>query len=126
MRLAFLRFLAVGCAGFVGATLRWLVSVFFNQFGLTFPLGTFVINLTGSLFLGWFFYYSQRHQISDMTRLALGTGFVGAYTTFSTFMFETDALARKGAMLEAAANLGASVILGLIAVRIGVYLGQRT
>ena len=92
----------------------------------TYPLGTLVINISGSLFLGWFMtVISDRVEFSDTWRLAIGVGFVGAYTTFSTFMFESDKLLQDGAWLRASSYLAASFFLGLLAVRCGVILGKH-
>lgn len=120
----FARCLAIGAAGSVGAILRYLVAISVGRFDLRFPLGTLIINITGSIFLGWFSSYILRHNVSDVTRLAIGVGFVGAYTTFSTFMFETNKLADDGAMFQAMANILISLALGLIGVRLGIYLGK--
>ena len=118
--------LAVGGAGFAGALTRYFVATFSARlFGTGFPYGTLVINVSGSLVLGWFYAsIGQRLIVSDAMRLAVATGFLGAFTTFSTFMYESDALLRDGAAVKATANLLGSVILGLIAVRIGILLAR--
>jgi fluoride exporter len=124
MKSLLLRYLAVGVAGFIGAIARVLVSVLFGRLHIRFPLGTMVINVSGSFFLGWFVTYAASRSISDTTRLAIGAGFVGAYTTFSTFMNETSQLAQQGASLEAMVNLVGSLVLGLLAVRLGMSLAR--
>ncbi|HEY1923222.1 MAG TPA: fluoride efflux transporter CrcB [Tepidisphaeraceae bacterium] len=116
----------IGLAGFVGAVSRWLVARFFGQFNIHFPLGTLVINISGSLFLGWFLTHAGRHQFSDATRVAIGVGFVGAYTTFSTYMFESNALLDDGAIIKSFLNLFGSLVLGIMAVRLGIWLGRLT
>jgi CrcB protein len=126
MKPLLLRYLLVGCAGFVGAISRVLVAVLIGRLNIRFPLGTMVINVTGSLFLGWFLTYAGMRNVSDTTRLAIGAGFVGAYTTFSTFMYETSRLSEEGAGLEAMLNLAGSLILGLVAVRVGMYIARWT
>ena len=126
MNKALLQYLAVGVAGFIGAIARVAVGSAVGRLKITFPLGTLVINVSGSLFLGWFYaYVTDRHPVSATTRLAIGAGFVGAYTTFSTFMYESDQLARDGAWLEAASNIVGSLILGLLAVRLGMIVARR-
>jgi CrcB protein len=117
--------LAIGGAGFFGALARFFVgSVCGKLFSATtFPVGTLVINLTGSLFLGWFLTGAgTRFSVSDTTRLAIAVGFVGAYTTFSTYMYESSKLLSDGETIKAMANLIGSVVLGLICVRLGMQL----
>ncbi len=120
------RYLVVGLAGSAGAMLRLLVATLCGRwFGTGFPIGTLVINLSGSLFLGWFLtIISQRHVVSDNIRLAVAVGFVGAYTTFSTFAYESNALIEDGALAKALTNLLGSLILGLVAVRLGIWLAS--
>jgi len=119
-----LRYLAIAGAGSVGAVLRYVVAAQVGRFGFRFPLATFVINITGSMFLGWFLTYIGRHHVSDTTRLAIAVGFVGAYTTFSTFMFESNQLADEGAGFLAIMNLLGSLIVGILAVRVGMMIGR--
>jgi CrcB protein len=118
--------LAVGCAGFFGAIARLLIGMAVGARLAGFPLGTLVINLSGSFFLGWFYgFTASRIGFSDTWRLAVGTGLLGAYTTFSTFMYESDALMRQGAWLKASGNIVGSVVLGLLALRLGAYMASR-
>jgi CrcB protein len=126
MKIVLWRYLAVGCAGFLGAIARVAVATLFGRMNVRFPIGTLVINVTGSLFLGWFLTYVGMRNISDTTRLAIGAGFVGAYTTFSTFMYESTRLADEGAGIQATVNLIGSLILGLLAVRCGMMLARWT
>jgi len=69
---------------------------------------------------------SAKHQISDTTRLAIGVGFVGAYTTFSTWMYESAKLAEDGAGLLSMLNLLGSLVLGVLAVYAGIKIAQWT
>jgi CrcB protein len=119
--------LAVGLAGFVGAVARFLLGLSCARlFGPGFPIGTMIINLTGSFFLGWFATYSTtRAPISDTLRLAIGVGFVGAYTTFSTLTFDTHVLWQRGDIAKAAVNLVGSLALGMVAVHLGIALARR-
>ena len=118
---------AVGLAGSLGSVLRFAVATVSGRlFGTDFPVGTFIINITGSLLLGWFLAVIQsRIVVSDTFRLAVATGFVGAYTTFSTYMFESNKLIDEGSGLQATANLLGSMICGLAAVRLGMWLASR-
>jgi CrcB protein len=123
MRIWLVRCLAVGVAGFVGAILRYCVALLAGRLQFRFPIGTFIINITGSFFLGWFLAWASARRVSDVTVLAIATGFVGAYTTFSTYMYESNKLMDSGALYEAFGNIFGSLLLGLLAVRLGVYLG---
>ncbi|MFO0927913.1 MAG: fluoride efflux transporter CrcB [Gemmataceae bacterium] len=120
---------ALGSA--VGGLTRWGVGLLAARYlGTRFPYGTLLINVTGCLFLGWFAtFLSQRLvvpptwwlQAEDLW-LMIGVGFTGAYTTFSTFGYESDTLLRRGDPLLATIYVLASVLVGLIAVRCGVLL----
>jgi CrcB protein len=118
------RCLAIGMAGFAGSLARYLVGLLFGRLNMRFPLGTLFINISGSFFLGWFLTHIATRNVSDTTRLAIGVGFVGAYTTFSTFMYDSNRLDADGARLEAIANLAGSLILGVLAVKAGIMLAK--
>jgi CrcB protein len=116
---------AIALAGALGALARWDVGAWFGQRFPTFPWGTIVINVSGSLVLGVLFALLVERGIGSPTmRLALMTGLLGAYTTFSTFSLETFRLLEDGAVRPALANVGLSVVLGLVAVWIGVVAGR--
>jgi CrcB protein len=124
MKKMLLEFFAVGLASAMGGMLRFAVARMVSW--PAFPVGTLVINLSGSLFLGWFLTVAgDRLMVSDLMRVAIGVGFVGAYTTFSTYMFESDRMLQQGLGLRAMVYLVGSVVLGLVAVRAGVMLGRR-
>lgn len=116
----------VGLGGFLGANARyWLGGWIAQRYGTLFPWGTFVINVSGSFILGLFaVLIAERLIVPPYLRLLVAIGFVGAYTTFSTFEYETLALAERGSLLYALANVIASVIAGFLAVWIGVKLGR--
>jgi len=120
-----MQYLAVAGAGALGAVLRLFVATVSGRlFGTGFPAGTFIINITGSLFLGWFLAFVGNRAVPDTLRLAIAVGFVGAYTTFSTFMYESNALIEDGLHIKATMNLAGSLIVGLLAVRLGIWLGR--
>lgn len=132
MRLLFqIVLVAVGSAG--GGLLRWGVGVGTARlFGGALPYGTFVINVSGSLFLGWFLtMLADRMLLSehpwlrpDDLRLMVAVGFTGAFTTFSTFEWEANGLFRDGETSAGAMYLLLSVVLGLLALRWGVTLAR--
>ena len=96
-----------------------------DRTGGGFPWGTLVINVSGSFLLGLLFALSaERALLPAEIRGPLMIGFLGAYTTFSTFMLESWRLAETGAWGPALANLGGSLVLGLVAVVAGLTLGR--
>ncbi|HLB39299.1 MAG TPA: fluoride efflux transporter CrcB [Actinomycetota bacterium] len=117
--------LAIAVAGAIGALARWGVGTWFGQRFPTFPWGTLVVNVSGSFLLGLLFaVLIERAGGSPTMRIALTTGLMGAYTTFSTFSLETFRLLEDGATGSAVANIGLSLVLGLGAVWIGIGLGR--
>jgi CrcB protein len=120
-------YLLVGVGGFIGANARFVVARIVGvMFETRFPLGTFVINVSGSFLLGILGTIVALKVMpnSESMRLALGVGFLGAYTTFSTFEFETHALFDDGSWLTATTNMFASLFIGLLAVRAGIVLAK--
>ena len=118
-------YLLVGLGGFAGANARFLLARAAGAAVDTpFPLGTFVINIAGSFLLGVLgtIVARQLSPESEALRLALGVGFLGAFTTFSTFEFETHGLLEVGSWLLAGANMVGSVVVRLIALRVAVVL----
>ena len=116
----------IGIGGFAGAIARYLVDgAVVERTGGGFPWGTLVINLSGSFLLGLLFALTtERALLPAEIRGPLMIGFLGAYTTFSTFMLESWRLVETGAWAAALANLGGSVALGLVAVVAGKTLGR--
>ena len=122
-----MHYLLVGVGGFAGAIARFLVARGVGALVDTrFPLGTFLINVSGSFALGILgaLVAQKVSPGSDALRLALGVGFLGAFTTFSTFELETHVLLDGGSWLLAAAYIAGSVFVGLIAIRAGIFLGR--
>ena len=112
--------LGVGVAGGVGAIARFLLDGTVSAaIGRGFPLGTLIVNLSGAFILGAF----VGAALSTGTFKLLGTGLIGAYTTFSTWTFETHRLAEEGQSAPAWLNLAVSLALGLLAAWLGRKLG---
>lgn len=116
----------VGVGGFFGAIARYLVDgAVSQQTGGSFPWGTLVINVSGSLVLGVLFALTvERGVLPAESRAPLMIGFLGAYTTFSTLMLESWRLIEDGAVLTGAANLVGSSVIGIVAVLAGLTLGR--
>ena len=118
--------LFVGIGGFFGAIARYVLDRRITQLtGGTLPWGTFAINISGSFVIGVLFaLIIERTALNSSLRAPLMIGFVGAYTTFSTLALESWRMIEDGAWLTAALNLGGSVLIGMIAVVVGVTLGR--
>lgn len=113
-------------AGGIGALTRiGLAGLIQRWSGSSFPLGTFVINIIGCLLFGWIWSLAEeRLLISGETRFILLTGFIGAFTTFSTFAFESSGLLRDSEWLLAAGNILGQTVLGMFAILAGMALGR--
>jgi CrcB protein len=110
-------------AAAVGAPARYLVDGWVqDRAGGAFPWGTFVVNMTGCLLLGALTGLGLHHGLGDTTRTIVGTGGLGAYTTFSTLSFETVRLAEEGAVDRAFLNAAGSLLVGLAAAAAGLGL----
>jgi fluoride exporter len=110
-------------AAAVGAPARYLLDGWVqDRTAGAFPWGTFVVNTTGCLALGLLTGLGLYHGLGPTTRAVVGTGGLGAYTTFSTFTFETVRLAEEGAVEEALLNVGGSLVVGLVAAAAGLAL----
>ena len=120
------KFLLISAGAILGANARfWLGDWAAQKWGSSFPFGTLLINVTGSLLLGLFMTLAtERFLIDPRWRFLFAVGFLGAYTTFSTFTYESFNLLFKGQWLPGLINLFGSTILGVIAVGLGVYLGK--
>lgn len=114
--------LLVGCGGFVGAVLRYGAARLLV--GTAFPWATLLVNVVGSLALGFVLALSEREVLSPEQRALIGTGALGALTTFSTFSAETIGLVHAGAWGSAALNVALNVALALAAAAAGFALGR--
>jgi CrcB protein len=120
-------YLLVGLGGFVGANARYVLARFVGAAVNTrFPLATFIINIGGSFLLGTLGALVVQKALpnAEAMRLALGVGFLGAFTTFSTFEFEAHALFDDGLGLIATTYMIASLLVGLLAVRAGIVVAK--
>lgn len=116
----------IGVAGALGALARYELGAFVQKIGgAAFPWSTLVINVLGCLLFGIIWALAEgRGLISPDLRTILLTGFMGAFTTFSTFAFETEAFFRDGQVLLAFANIGLQLVIGLAAMTLGQALGR--
>jgi CrcB protein len=121
-----IKYLMVGVGGFLGSVLRfWLGSFIGGRLGARFPYGTFVINVTGSFLIGMIVtVLAAKAHWSPNWRYLILIGFIGGYTTFSTFEFETLRLAQDGQMLMAILNVTLSVVVGFVGVWAGAVAGR--
>jgi CrcB protein len=117
--------LLVGAGGFLGAIARYLVTTVVGTSASGVPWATFLINVSGSLLLGMLGTVATRGLFGgpEPIRLALGVGFLGAFTTFSTFSVETNQLLQADDWPMAALYAAGSVVAGLVAVRAGAAIG---
>jgi CrcB protein len=121
-----MKYLWIGLGGCTGAIARyWLGALISDRLGTRFPYGTFAINMSGCFLIGLMItVLDERTSLPIGLRFLLPIGFVGAYTTFSTFEFETFRSATQGQMGIALLNVGLSVVVGYIAVYLGVISGR--
>jgi fluoride exporter len=121
------KYLAVAVGSALGGMLRYyLGGSVLSRIAGSFPLATFVINVTGSFIIGFFLtLVAERISLSLHLRLAVSVGFVGAYTTFSTFEYETARLIEERHFMLALLNVVLSVIVGFVAVWGGIIAARR-
>lgn len=115
--------LFVFIGGGFGSVLRYLISKTFNNLESGFPLGTFIVNVLGSLVIGLVLGLSAKNQmISQNQSLLLATGFCGGFTTFSTFAYENQTFLKSGDYVSFLTYAIASFSLGIIAVVLGLFI----
>ncbi len=121
-----INYLIIGIGGFLGAIARYAIGVWIGQkWGRSFPFGTFVINVSGSFFIGLLMtFFTERFIVNPQWRLLLVVGFLGAYTTFSTFEYETGRLVKDGEWIIASMNVILSVFAGFAALKIGEVIAK--
>jgi CrcB protein len=122
-----IRYVLVAIGGGTGALMRYLVaSAIVKRFGGGFPIGTFIINVTGSFLIGFLMtILTERLHVDPNWRLLLVVGFLGGYTTFSSFEWETYTAVRAGGLWTGMLNVVSSVMLGYVAVWLGSTLASR-
>jgi CrcB protein len=120
-------YLLIGIGGFLGCNARYLVGGWIiERYGTSFPYGTMVINVSGSFIIGFFLaLITERFIVHPNWRLFVVIGFLGGYTTFSSFSFETFALIQERSFFLALANAVGSVVLGQVAVVVGIILARQ-
>ncbi|WP_454192258.1 fluoride efflux transporter CrcB [Paenibacillus sp. Marseille-Q7038] len=116
----------VGAGGFLGTVFRYGVQLWLEPASANFPLAVLLINLAGCFFLGWFFTITPaKWRISAEWRLLIGTGFTGAFTTFSTFSVDSIQLLQDRQIGLAVSYILLSVVIGLLMSFIGIKTGER-
>jgi CrcB protein len=120
-------YLVIALGAILGANARYLVGLYVaERFGAAFPYGTMIINVTGSLVIGFFLtLVSERLAVSPLWRLFFATGFLGAYTTFSAYTYEAAILLRSGLYVPALVYLLGSVVAGMVGVLAGIAAAER-
>jgi fluoride exporter len=119
--------IAISLGAIAGALCRYYLTLWFaKRFGIDFPYGTLFINISGCLVMGFFatLAVEKVEMISPELRLMIATGFLGAYTTFSTYALDSINLLRSTNLLTATGYWAGSAILGIISVQLGVILAR--
>lgn len=120
------KYLFIAIGGAIGSIARfWVGSAIAGRMGIRFPYGTLIVNITACLIIGFSLtYMGRRADLNPAWRFLIPIGFIGAYSTFSTYEWETLSTLRSGAFVLAALYAGGSFILGLIAVWGGSWLAE--
>lgn len=121
-----MNYLVIGLGGFAGAVSRYAVSLWVGErWGRSFPLGTLSVNISGCFLIGLLMtVFLEKSMVSPQWRSFLVVGFLGAYTTFSAFEYETGGLLKDGELLYAALNIILSVAAGFAALKLGEVLAR--
>ena len=118
----------IGLGGFLGAIMRQLSSTYINSIAKTFhfPSGTFFVNMVGCFFIGFLsqLFFNRKIFSSEIESLIL-IGFLGSFTTYSTFSKDSFKLIHNGETIIAILNIGLHIILGLFAVLLGIYISNH-
>ena len=121
-----MQYLVISLGGILGANARYVLGTWIaERYGTSFPYGTLVINVSGSFVIGLFLtLIAERFVLHPNWRLFFAVGFLGAYTTFSTFSYESVALLQNGSWRLGLVNMVGSVVLGPIAVVMGMAVAR--
>lgn len=120
------RFVLICLAGALGTGTRYLTTMWAAQrFGTAFPYGTLIVNLAGCFLIAFLLQLALAQGWPQTVKGAVAIGFLGGLTTYSSFNFETMALAQQGAMSTAAVNLAVTVLGGFACGTLGLVAGQR-
>lgn len=118
-----MQLILIGLGGFLGAMARFAMGEWlYMENG--FPVGTLAVNLIGCLALGWFLAFAKRRGIQSEYVLLIGTGFLGSFTTFSTFSVESVDLMTKGSISVALVYLLTTILAGILLAYIGYKIGS--
>lgn len=116
----------IALGGAIGALMRfWVSSGFYALLGRDFPYGTLAVNLIGSLLMGFLSIWILEKALAPEWKMAVLVGFLGAFTTFSTFSLDTLVLLEDGAYYKALLNIMSNVFLCIIAVWFGMLLAKQ-
>ena len=119
-------FLLVFIGGGFGSGLRYLIGKYLNSSLGSFPIGTFTVNILGSLLIGLILgYAAKENSLSQNQVLLLATGFCSGFTTFSAFAHENFQLLKTGDIMQFSIYTISSIVVGLIAVFIGIYIAKN-
>ena len=117
-------YIAVGVGGIIGAILRFIITYWFLSFGSFFAIGILCVNVIGCFLLGYLQGIARAQEIPDWIVMGLGTGLIGAYTTFSTFSMEVIHYLEQGEILLSFFYIIVSSIVGYFLVYLGFSLAE--
>ena len=116
---------AISLGAIPGALSRYYLTLFFtSRLGTAFPYGTFFINITGAFLMGFFTTLTSKFGISQVVQLFVAVGFLGSYTTFSTYALDTSNVLQARGYKTALLYWLGSPLLGFISIELGVLLGK--
>ena len=119
-----MKYAAVCVGGIIGAILRFLITYWFQSFGSSFSIAILLVNVTGCFLLGYLYGLARAHEIPDWVIIGLGTGLIGAFTTFSTFSMEVIHYLEQGAIFLSFFYMIVSSIVGYYLVYLGFSLAK--